>query len=268
MDDKKDTYEEVLDRYFPKASLPQQFHVCNQNASCVVCRELLEEMICSSDEEDIKEDKTVVEPVKKKKKKNTQSTNTSYKQVECSVCLRVVRSNNLKRHMKRKDHTITLREELIRICRINEQIIKQEMTEHESIRKLLYPDFHLKYTNSHKRLMYDEFQFESFITGNHRYLSTTQIGEDLTTARELDRPCYDELAVSILNNNDRIVGHLPPQISEQCTLLLKSGGTVMVKVTANPVDTKTHGIRIPCTYIISGKESFVQDIKDNVDKIF
>ena len=108
------------------------------------------------------------------------------------------------------------------------------------------------------------FQFTSFITGNHRYIPTPQIGEDLTTARELDRPCYDEWAVHILNNNDRIVGHLPPQISKQCALLLQSGGTVMVKVTANPVDTKTHGIRIPCTYIISGPASFVQDIQDHI----
>ena len=47
-------------------------------------------------------------------------------------------------------------------------------------------------------------------------------------------------------------------------LLLQSGGTVMAKVTGNPVNATTHGIHIPYTSIISGTASFVQDIKDHI----
>ena len=78
---------------------------------------------------------------------------------------------------------------------------------------------------------------------------------------------YDEFAVSILKNSDTIVGHTPRQISKQVTALLKSDGTVNVKVIAKPVITKRKGIRVPCIYIVSGERTFVQDIKDNIHKI-
>ena len=43
---------------------------------------------------------------------------------------------------------------------------------------------------------------------------------------------------------------------------------VTIKVIANPVSTITHGIRVPCTYIVNGKRTFVQDVKDNIANIF
>ena len=42
---------------------------------------------------------------------------------------------------------------------------------------------------------------------------------------------------------------------------MKCGGSVKIKVIANPVNTMTQGIQLPCTYIVSGKGTFVQDIK-------
>ena len=88
----------------------------------------------------------------------------------------------------------------------------------------------------------------------------------LTSAHEREN-IYDGFAVSILKNNDTIVGHTPQQISKQVTALLKSDGTVNVKVIANPLKTKRRGIRVPCTYIVSGRRTFVEDIKDNLHKI-
>ena len=58
---------------------------------------------------------------------------------------------------------------------------------------------------------------------------------------------YHKFAVSILKNNDTIVGHTPRQISKQVTALFKSDGTVNVKVIAKSVKTKRRGIRVPCT---------------------
>ena len=89
-------------------------------------------------------------------------------------------------------------------------------------------------------ILHDEFRFESYITGHYHYrhIWTPKIGEKLTTAHEPDNT-YDEFAVSILKTNDTIVGHIPRQISKQCTALMKSAGTVKVKVNANPVNTRT-----------------------------
>ena len=128
----------------------------------------------------------------------------------------------------------------------------------------VYLNYHLKYTKLHNR----QFRFDSFITGHYHYqhIWIPQVGEDLAIAPERDNT-YDEFAVSILKNNDTIVGHIPRQISVHVTALLKSEGTVNVKVVANPIKTRRRGIRVPCTYVVSGKRTFVQDIKDNLHKI-
>ena len=117
-------------------------------------------------------------------------------------------------------------------------------------------------------LIYTEFQFESFITGyfHYQFIWTPQIGEVLTTTCDSDNT-YDKFAISILKNNDTIVGHTPRQISKQFNAVLKSEGTVNVKVIASPINTRTIGLIVPCTYMVSGKRIFVQYIKDNIHKI-
>ena len=80
--------------------------------------------------------------------------------------------------------------------------------------------------------------------------------------------CPYHTTVSILRNNDTMVGHVTRHISKQFTAILKSGGIVKVKVIAKPVNTMIRGFRVPCIYIASGKGSYLQDIKDNVVKIF
>ena len=116
--------------------------------------------------------------------------------------------------------------------------------------------------------IYTEFQFESFITGYYHYqfIWTPQIGEVLTTICDGDN-IYDKFAISIIKNLETVVGHTPRQISKQFTALLKSKGTVNVKVIASPINTGKKGLRVPCTYIVRGKRTFVQYIKDNIHKI-
>ena len=116
---------------------------------------------------------------------------------------------------------------------------------------------------------FDKFEFESFITGYYHYrrIWTPKIDEELTTTPELDNQ-YDKFAVSVLKNNDTIVGHVPRQISKEITTILKSGGSVKAKVIAKPLNTKVWGIRVPCIYNVIGKRKHLQDIKDNIITIF
>ena len=194
------------------------------------------------------------ESVELKQKIPSNKTEDSLIKFSCNVCnKRFTNKTALKRHTSE----------------VHERVKKSKclICDKQFTRKV-YLNYHLKYTKLHNRLIRDEFRFDSFITGHYHYqhIWTPHIGEDLTTAHEPDN-AYDEFAVSILKNNDTIVGHTPRQISEHVTALLKSEGTVNVKVVANPIKTRRRGIRVPCTYIVSGKRTFVQDIKDNLHKI-
>ena len=124
-----------------------------------------------------------------------------------------------------------------------------------------YLNYHLK-TKDHNRLVVEEFQFESFISEHSYNQHVLQIGEELTTARE--QPSSKEFTVNILKNSETIVGHTPRGVSRSFTALLISGGNVTVKVIADPVKSMTDEICVPCTYIVSGKRTFVQDIKDSL----
>ena len=132
-----------------------------------------------------------------------------------------------------------------------------------------YLKYHLENTKAHNRLVADEFQFQSFITADSHCQHIWTIGEELATARE---PNSKEFNVNIIlkNNSETIVivGHTPREISRQFTALLLSGGNVTVTVIAYPDSTITHGIRVPCTYIVKGKRTFVQDVKNNIANIF
>ena len=176
----------------------------------------------------------------------------SLKKFQCNICnKRFARNTDLTRHVRAVHRGI--------------KESKCETCDKQFSRKP-YLNYHLRNTKAHNRLVVEEFQFESFVTEycHYQHIWTPQIGEELTTARE---PNHIEFAVSILKNSETIVGHTPREISKQFTALLLSGGNVTVKVIANPVNTMTRGIRVPCTYIVSGKRTFVQDVKNNIANI-
>ena len=166
-----------------------------------------------------------------------------------------MRSDNLNRHMKRKDHTVTLNEENNRVRRLHQQLLENQKVDGQERIEEEEP--------------FDKFEFESFITGHYHYrhIWTPKVDEELTTSPEVDNQ-YDEFAVSVLKNNDTIVGHVPRQISKEITMLLKSGGSVKAKVIAKPLNTRVWGIRVPCIYNVIGKREQLQDIKDNIITIF
>ena len=73
--------------------------------------------------------------------------------------------------------------------------------------------------------------------------------------------------MSIIKDGKTIVGHTPWQIAKQFTALLKSGGTVVAKVTDDPVTMRQQGIRVPCNYVVCGIDTMVYDIKKNIGNI-
>ena len=116
---------------------------------------------------------------------------------------------------------------------------------------------------SPKKLNSTGFQVHSYVTGHYHYqrIWTPNVGEELTSMYELDN-AYDEFAVSVLKD-DKIVGHVPRELSEKFTTILKSGGSIKVTIRGKPYNTRRWGIRVPCIYTVSEKETFLQDIRDN-----
>ena len=137
-----------------------------------------------------------------------------------------MRSDNLKRHLQRHDHSD---------INVEPKKVKND----------------------------EDFQFSSFITGyyHYRHRWTPQIDEELTCAHEANN-IYDEYAIAVMKDGV-IVGHVPRTISKQFYNLLKGGGFVKTKVIGNPANTKKLGIHVPCLYIVSGQKSYIQDIKNN-----
>ena len=221
-----------------------------------------------------------------------------HKQVECIDCLRKMQSDNIKCHMLKHrelylldvdeirdeiSHRKKLQETRENRLQLMQYITKEEEEDDdeevvEEVPPLEYSNiktpptmlnpFSIENDTRDADQIYTEFQFESFITGyfHYQFIWTPQVGEVLTTTCDSDNT-YDKFAINILKNNDTIVGHTPRQISKQFTALLKSEGTANVKVIASPINTRTRGLRVPCTYMVSGKRIFVQYIKDNIHKI-
>ena len=108
------------------------------------------------------------------------------------------------------------------------------------------------------------YQFPGYITVfyHYRHHWTPKIGEKLTTSPDEDN-IYDEYAVNVIKDKKTTVGHVPRQISEKMTNLLKSGGYITAIVTDHPVTMKKEGMRVPCQYKVHGIAKLVYDIRRN-----
>ena len=94
----------------------------------------------------------------------------------------------------------------------------------------------------------------SAVRGFHYYRATwnPREAEELVCEREEDNP-YDVFAIKVIDDNGRIVGHLPMEISRSTSFLILRGATITA------VLTETHyrrspimkgGLEIPCKLII------------------
>ena len=108
------------------------------------------------------------------------------------------------------------------------------------------------------------FSIESMIRGYHVYQDVWQavLDEELTCRREPFNP-NDPFAVSVLRDN-HTVGHLPGKISSICSLFIRRGGTLTVKISGvrrHSSDLPQGGLEIPCTLLFKGKVSDTEKVK-------
>ena len=104
----------------------------------------------------------------------------------------------------------------------------------------------------------DTCEFNDFIISKN-FIWSPKIGEELTTLCDRNE-CY----VDVVQEKQLIVGHVPQYLTNDFHVLLQSGGVINVKVIEKPIYTVFKGIKIPCTYYISGKLIFVENIRNKI----
>ena len=107
------------------------------------------------------------------------------------------------------------------------------------------------------------FEFQSYITGHHVYrdIWTPTLGEKLSTATEPENR-HDKYAVKFLKEN-KVVGHVPGDISKYYTSALLCGGTIKCEITGNRKNKRGNELEVPCKYIVKGPFHMIL----NVEKI-
>ena len=212
---------------------------------------------------DTKGEVNIIEKDRMQESARKSRTADRHKRIQCKVCLREMRSNNLKRHMKthekRKEiqqHS-NVQESSLELTKLIQKIVSEELAKERE-----------KSVAEDKEKVKDcQFQFTSYITGYYYYRHrwTPYISQELTTMCEMDNT-YDKFAVSV-HSNDMIVGHVPREVSQQFTTVLKSGGNIQVKVTREPFNTGNKGLRVPCMYTVNGEEKHLEGVKTAVYNI-
>ena len=82
------------------------------------------------------------------------------------------------------------------------------------------------------------FSFDSMIRGYHEYMliwNNPDAGEELTCSRELGNS-HDPYAIAVkkmIGREERVVGHVPRQISAICSLFMRRGGNIRCQVTGD-----------------------------------
>ena len=100
-----------------------------------------------------------------------------------------------------------------------------------------------------------------FITGHHVYkdIWTPRIQEEQTCEREPGNQ-HDEHAVKVLKD-DEIVGHIPRLFSKTCTLILLSGGSMIVCVTGKRENKRGKGLEVPCLVTVKVSEHILSKVE-------
>ena len=90
-----------------------------------------------------------------------------------------------------------------------------------------------------------------------------ELGQILDTAQE-EGSDHDQYAVSVINPaNERIVGHMPQEVSRVSWFFLQHQGAITCKITAkrriSTVPGK--GLEVPCRYTFKGKPALIKRLK-------
>ena len=84
------------------------------------------------------------------------------------------------------------------------------------------------------------------------------VGEVLPTKRE-PRNKYDKGAVAVMKSR-KVVGHMPRQIANECSIFIKQKGKIQCEITGEPrpqeiTMRKNKGsLEVPCKYIFSSND--------------
>ena len=116
---------------------------------------------------------------------------------------------------------------------------------------------HLK---TKRHIQDDSYFFNDFIISKH-FIWSPKIGEELSTLCNRNE-LYG--LVDVVQEKQLIVGHVAHYLTNDFYALLQSGGDIKVKVTDKPIYTVFKGMKVPCTYYISGKLIFVDNIRKKV----
>ena len=88
---------------------------------------------------------------------------------------------------------------------------------------------------------------------------TPRVGEILSTRKETGNH-HDRFAVAVLKD-DRIVGHIPREVSKTAWYFLEHGGEIRCEITSRRrSDIVGKGLEVPCTYTFEGKPKMIKKL--------
>lgn len=89
---------------------------------------------------------------------------------------------------------------------------------------------------------------------------TPHVGEILSTRKETGNH-HDRFAVAVLKD-DRIVGHIPREVSKTAWFFLEHGGEIRCEITSRRrrSDVAGKGLEVPCTYTFEGKPRIIKKL--------
>ena len=112
--------------------------------------------------------------------------------------------------------------------------------------------------------MATSFRIESTVRGHHIFKDTwtSHINEELAVQVE-EGNVFNEHAVAVQNRDERVVGHLPREISRKCWFFLRKKHSKMTcKITGHRHLSKFRGkgLVVPCIYIFEGKQNHIEKL--------
>lgn len=111
-------------------------------------------------------------------------------------------------------------------------------------------------------------ELASFVRGNHAYQTVwdPKVGDVLRVEREPTNS-KDRLAVAVMDDRSRVVGHVPFNLAPTLSNFLKrSVNKGTVEVTGQRVNRGGgYGVEIPCKYRLYGPEAYINRLKNIVN---
>lgn len=118
--------------------------------------------------------------------------------------------------------------------------------------------------------MADEYEvfIEASVRGYHAYFNdvTVVIGEVLMCERELDN-AYDKYAVAVSNEQGKVVGHVPIELSKVSTRFIRDYGEIEAEcIGARYNRGEGKGLDFPVVYKLTGNKRCLEKLVSSIKK--